>query len=90
MSFRHKSALGSKKKVSDRRHQRPTNLLPTPLNRNQTTGNRLQPSTCSRHPTINSQETTTDTRQLNRKPTPITYRQIPPYNKKRHQTPESC
>jgi hypothetical protein len=44
MSFRHKSALGSQK---NKRQTTPTsdNLLPTPLNRNQTTRNRLLPST---------------------------------------------
>jgi hypothetical protein len=89
MSFRHKSALGSKK---SKRQTTPTsdNLLPTPLNRNQTTRKEPIATIDSRHPTINSHDTTTDTRQPTKQPTTITYRKITPNNQKRHQTPDSC
>ncbi len=77
MSFRHKSGLGSKK---SKRQTTPTsdNLLPTPLNRNPTTRNRLHPSkvewvdtlqspvrTRQRHPTTNNKQTSNN-KQYNR------------------------
>ncbi len=82
MSFHHKSALGSKKKVSDRRHQRPAIYSHYPAtDTNQETIATID----SRRPTINSQDTTTNqTTNNNYLPTNTTN------NQKRHQTTDSC